>query len=189
MKGKLIIISAPSGAGKSTLINAVKNTCADCNLAFSVSMTTRKPRKGEIDGVHYFFVTHKEFMENIEKGNFLEWQEVHGNLYGTPKEPVEKLSAEGKNVILDVDVKGGWNIKHNSSTESLAVFIMPLSKEELRKRLMGRGTETIEQIDKRMERVEEELQYVKDFDKIIINNVLSISTEELTTIIRNYLNK
>lgn len=189
MKGKYIIISAPSAAGKSTLIRAIRKTCSDCNLAFSVSMTTRQPRPGEVDGVHYFFVTHEEFKESVNKGHLLEWQEVHGNFYGTPKEPVENLSSAGKNVILDVDVKGGWNIKHNTVTNSLAIFIMPPSKEELRKRLVLRGTETEDQINKRMERVEEEIAYAKDFDKVIVNDVLSASIEELTAIIREYLNK
>lgn len=189
MKGKYIIISAPSGAGKSTLIKAIKGTCADCNLAFSVSMTTREPRKGEVDGEQYCFVTSQEFQKCVENDELLEWEEVHGNLYGTPCEPVERMVSEGKNVIFDIDVKGAYSIKYKIDDTALAIFIMPPSVEELRKRLVSRGTEPIEKIDQRMKRVEKEMAYSNGFDKIIVNDDLDKATAELTSIIRKYLNK
>lgn len=189
MKGKYIIISAPSGAGKSTLIKAIKETCADCHLAFSVSLTTREPRKGEVDGEQYCFVTPQEFQKCVENDEFLEWEEVHGNLYGTPRKPAERMASEGKNVIFDIDVKGAYSIKYKIDDTALTIFIMPPSVEELCKRLVSRGTESIEKIDLRMKRVEKEMAYSNGFDKIIVNDDLDKATAELTSTIRKYLNK
>lgn len=187
MKGKYVVISAPSAAGKSTLIKIVRETCKDCNFAFSISMTTRKPRQGEVDGQDYYFVTREQFLECIVNNELLEWEDVHGNLYGTPKAPVAKMANEGKNVIFDVDVTGGLNIRHNFEADALSIFIMPPSPEELRKRLVLRETETEEQIDRRMRRVEEELTYACEFDKVIINDDLMRAASEFETILRDYL--
>lgn len=187
MVGKYIIISAPSGAGKSTLIKLINKSCADCNLAFSVSMTTRNPREGEVDGKQYFFVSRSQFEKFEKEGGLLEWQEVHGNLYGTPREPAERMVANGLNVVFDVDVKGACFIKQHIASDALTIFIQPPSIEELRKRLVLRGTESEVQIDKRMCRVKEELTYAREFDKVIINDDLERASSELESILRDYL--
>lgn len=187
MKGKYIIISAPSGAGKSTLIKLINDSCSDCHLAFSVSMTTRNPREGEVDGKQYYFVSRPQFEKCEKEGGLLEWQEVHGNLYGTPREPTERMAANGLNVVFDVDVKGACFIKQHITSDALTIFIQPPSIEELRNRLVLRGTESEEQIDRRMRRVEEELTYAGEFDKIIINDDLERAASEFESVLRDYL--
>lgn len=187
MTGKYIIISAPSGAGKSTLIKLINDSCSDCHLAFSVSMATRNPREGEVDGKQYYFVSRPQFEKCEKEGGLLEWQEVHGNLYGTPREPAERMADSGLNVVFDVDVKGACFIKQHIASDALTIFIQPPSIEELRNRLVLRGTESEEQIDRRMRRVEEELTYAGEFDKIIINDDLERAASEFESILRDYL--
>ena len=154
--GKLIIFSAPSGSGKSTIINYLLKQGLD--LAFSISATSRPPRGTEHDGVEYFFLTPDEFRERIARGEFLEYEEVYpGRFYGTLKSQVEKQLAEGQNVIFDVDVVGGCNIKQYYGDRALSVFIQPPSVEELRRRLVGRGTDAPEVIADRVAKAEYEL--------------------------------
>ena len=171
---KLIIFSAPSGSGKSTIINYLLTQ--NLNLAFSISATSRPPRGTEKHGVEYFFLTPEEFKQRIANNEFLEYEEVYENrFYGTLKEQVEKQLAAGQNVVFDVDVVGGCNIKKFYGERALSVFIQPPSVEELRKRLVGRGTDAPEVIESRVAKAEYELGFAPKFDTVlIINSVLFV---------------
>jgi guanylate kinase len=165
MKGKLIIFSAPSGAGKTTIVRHLLEK--NLNLEFSVSATSRAPRPNETNGKDYYFLTEKEFKQKIENNEFLEWEEVYkGIYYGSLKSEVERIRNLGKNVIFDVDVVGGLNIKKFYGDEALAIFVQPPSVEELRKRLISRSTETEEKIQMRIAKAEHELSFAKQFDKL-----------------------
>ena len=168
-EGRLFVISGPSAVGKGTIVKELLD--ADENLRVSVSATTRAPRAGETDGVSYYFLTKEEFKEKIDNGGFLEWAEVHGNFYGTPKAPVEKLLAEGKDVILEIDVQGAMQVKE-SGGEGAYIFILPPSMEELRNRINHRGTETEEAIALRMSKAAGEIAYVDRYDYFVINDDL-----------------
>ena len=169
MKGKLIIFSAPSGSGKSTIINYLMQQ--GLNLAFSISATSRPPRGTEQNGVEYFFLSPEEFRQRIANEEFLEYEEVYKDrYYGTLKAQVEKQLEAGQNVVFDVDVKGGCNIKKFYGDRALSIFIQPPSVEELRKRLTGRGTDSPEVIEDRIARAEYELSFAPKFDTIIIND-------------------
>ena len=169
MAGKLIIFSAPSGAGKSTIINYLLQQ--SLRLRFSISATSRAPRGTEQNGVEYYFLTPEEFKARIAKGDFLEYEEVYTDkFYGTLKSEVERILDEGDNVIFDVDVVGGCNIKHYYGERALSVFIQPPSIEELRKRLVGRGTDTPEVIESRIAKAEYELSFADKFDTIYLNS-------------------
>lgn len=186
--GKLIIFSAPSGSGKSTIINYLLKQGLD--LAFSISATSRPPRGMERDGVEYFFLTPDEFRERIARGEFLEYEEVYpGRFYGTLKSQVEKQLAEGQNVIFDVDVVGGCNIKQYYGDRALSVFIQPPSVEELRRRLVGRGTDALEVIADRVAKAEYELGFAPKFDVVVVNNDLETAERQALDIIRNFLKK
>ncbi len=186
MAGKLIIFSAPSGCGKSTLINHLMTQ--GLNLYFSISATSRPPRGAEQHGVEYFFLTPEEFRARIERGEFLEYEEVYKDrFYGTLKAQVEKQLSEGQNVILDVDVKGGCNIKEVYGHRALSLFIQPPSIEELRRRLTGRGTETPESIESRIARAEYELTFAPKFDRVIVNDDLETAKAEVVEAIRSFL--
>lgn len=188
MNGKLIIFSAPSGSGKSTIINYLL-TCG-LNLCFSVSATSRKPRGEEKHGVEYFFLTPEEFRRRIANDEFLEYEEVYPDrFYGTLKAQVEKQLAEGQNVIFDVDVVGGCNIKKFYGERALSLFIQPPGIEELRKRLEGRGTDTPETIESRIAKAEYELSFAPKFDKIIINDNLEAAQAEALKIVREFIQK
>ena len=168
--GKLIIFSAPSGSGKSTIINYLLTQ--NLNLAFSISATSRPPRGTEQNGVEYFFLSPEEFRRRIADNEFLEYEEVYENrFYGTLKSQVEKQLAEGQNIIFDVDVVGGCNIKQFYGDRALSVFIMPPSIEELRKRLNGRGTDAPEVIESRIAKAEFELGYAGKFDVTIVPQI------------------
>ena len=181
--GKLIIFSAPSGSGKSTIINYLLTQ--NLNLAFSISATSRPPRGTEQNGVEYFFLSPEEFRRRIADNEFLEYEEVYENrFYGTLKSQVEKQLAEGQNIIFDVDVVGGCNIKQFYGDRALSVFIMPPSIEELRKRLNGRGTDAPEVIESRIAKAEFELGYAGKFDVTIVNDDLDTCVEEMHSIIR-----
>lgn len=187
--GKLIIFSAPSGSGKSTIIGEIMKH-EELRLAFSISCTSRAPRGKEQDGVEYFFLTPEEFKRRIEGGEFLEYEEVYQDcFYGTLKAQVEKQSSQGDNVIFDVDVKGGCNIKGFYGDRALSIFIQPPSVEELRRRLTGRGTDAPEVIEKRVARAEFELTFAPKFDKIIVNDTLDTAVEETLNAIREFLAK
>ena len=170
--GKLIIFSAPSGSGKSTIINYLLTQ--ELNLAFSISATSRPPRGTEQNGVEYFFLSPDEFRSRIANDEFLEYEEVYQDrFYGTLKAQVEKQLAAGQNVVFDVDVVGGCNIKKFYGERALSVFIQPPSVEELRKRLVGRGTDTPEVIESRIAKVEYDLSFAPKFDAVIVNDDLA----------------
>ena len=183
---KLIIFSAPSGSGKSTIINYLLTQ--HLNLAFSISATSRPPRGAERDGVEYFFLTPEEFRHRIENGEFLEYEEVYEDrFYGTLKSQVEKQLQDGQNVIFDVDVVGGCNIKQFYGDRALSVFIQPPSIEELRKRLTGRGTDSPEVIESRVAKAAYELTFAPRFDKVVINDDLEKAKAEALEVITQFL--
>ena len=187
MTGKLIIFSAPSGSGKSTIINYLLTQ--NLNLAFSIS-TSRPPRGTEQHGVEYFFLTPEEFRSRIENNEFLEYEEVYKDrYYGTLKEQVEKQLEAGQNVVFDVDVVGGCNIKKFYGERALSVFIQPPSVEELRCRLEGRGTDTPEVIESRIAKAEYELSFAPQFDCIIVNDNLETAKAETLKVIKEFLEK
>ena len=186
--GKLIIFSAPSGSGKSTIINYLLTQ--HLNLAFSISATSRAPRGTEQHGVEYFFLTPDEFRRRIAAGDFLEYEEVYPDrFYGTLKEQVERQLADGQNVVFDVDVVGGCNIKQFYGERALSVFIQPPSVEELRKRLVGRGTDAPEVIESRIAKAEYELSFAPKFDTVIVNDDLETAQAEALKVIQDFLNK
>lgn len=184
--GKLIIFSAPSGAGKTTIVKHLLRQ--DLNLEFSISATSRGKRHTETNGKDYYFLTAEEFRRKIENDEFLEWEEVYeGIYYGTLKSEVERICAQGKHVIFDVDVIGGCNIKKYYGDEALAVFIQPPSVEELRKRLIARSTDSKEVIEKRVAKAEYELSFAPQFDCIIVNDELSRAFAEAEKCIREFI--
>lgn len=188
MAGKLIIFSAPSGSGKSTIINYLLKQ--DLHLRFSISATSRAPRGMERDGVEYYFLTPDEFRTRIAKDEFLEHEEVYTDkYYGTLKSEVERILNEGDNVIFDVDVVGGCNIKKYYGERALSLFIQPPSIAHLRKRLEGRGTDAPEVIESRLAKAEFELGFADKFDQVIVNDNLETAQQEALEIIHNFLKK
>ncbi len=188
MAGKLIIFSAPSGSGKSTIIHYL--LMQNLNLAFSISATSRPPRGTEQHGVEYFFLSPEEFRARIANNEFLEYEEVYENrFYGTLKTQVEKQLEAGQNVVFDVDVIGGCNIKKFYGERALSIFIQPPSVEELEKRLTGRGTDTPEVIKYRIAKAEYELSFAPKFDTVIINNDLETAQAQALQIIREFIGK
>ena len=176
-KGKLLIVSAPSGSGKSTIIGKMREKYE--NLHFSVSATSRPPRGTEQNGVEYYFLTPDEFRQKIENDEFVEYEEVYpGKFYGTLKSEVENKLNEGKNVVFDVDVHGGMNIKKQYGKKALSLYIQPPSIAELRRRLEKRGTDSPEIIEQRIQRAEYELSFIDKFDKVVVNDVLDVAVEE-----------
>jgi guanylate kinase len=185
--GKLIIFSAPSGSGKSTIINRLMQH-PELHLAFSISCTSRAPRGTEKNGVEYFFLSPEEFKQRIANDEFLEYEEVYTDrFYGTLKQQVETQAARGENVVFDVDVKGGCNIKQFYGDRALSIFIQPPSIEELRKRLTGRATDAPEVIEQRIARAEFELSFAPKFDRIVVNDDLDRAVEETLGIIKEFL--
>lgn len=185
--GKIIIFSAPSGSGKSTIIGRLMSH-KELNMAFSISCTSRQPRGNERDGVEYFFVSPDEFRRRIAAGDFLEYEEVYADrYYGTLKSQVESQLAAGENVVLDVDVKGGCNIKSYYGDRALSLFIQPPSIGELRRRLEGRGTDAPEVIEQRLSRASFELTFADRFDRIVVNDDLDRATEEALMAVKTFL--
>jgi len=180
-RGILFIVSAPSGAGKTTLCKAVLQRLE--GLRFSVSYTTRQPRPEEVNGRDYFFVSRKEFIEMVQNGEFIEWAEVHGNLYGTSRAYIETILKEGDDVLLDIDTQGAWQIK-DSGIEAVFIFILPPNLETLEKRLRMRGTDSEDTIKKRLAAARKEISDYKMYDYVIINNNLDEAIEDLSSIIR-----
>lgn len=179
-KGFLLVISGPSGVGKGTVLHDLMNT--QKNLVYSVSVTTRKQRSGEIEGVSYFFKTHEEFEKMIEEDKFLEYAKVHDNYYGTPKEFVEEKINEGKIVILEIDVQGALNVKKNIDN-GVYIFLAPPSLSELKNRIVNRGTETESDINLRMSNAKKELSYIKNYDYLVVNDHLNSAINLVNEII------
>ena len=187
-RGRLIIVSAPSGSGKSTIVNWLMQEHPELKLYFSISCTSRAPRGTEQNGVEYFFLTPEEFKEKIQNDEFLEYEEVYENrFYGTLKQQVENQREAGQNVVFDVDVKGGVNIKKYYGDEALSLFIQPPSVEELRRRLEGRGTDTQEAIEQRLAKAEYEMTFASQFDHIIVNDDLETAKQETLKVIEKFL--
>ena len=188
MKGKLIIVSAPSGSGKSTIVRWLMEQHPELKLYFSVSCTSRQPRGTEQDGVDYFFLQPDEFRQKIANGEFLEYEEVYTDrFYGTLKAQVERQREAGQNVVFDVDVKGGVNIKRYYGDEAMSLFIQPPSVEELRRRLEGRATDTPEAIQQRLDKAEYELTFAPKFDHIVVNDDLETAKQEALRLLKDVL--
>lgn len=179
-KGMLLVISGPSGTGKGTIIEQLMK--ADDNLVFSVSATTRAPRPGEVDGVHYHFMTVERYRELVAQNAFVEHAEVHGNLYGTLKSEVNERLARGEDVVLDIDVQGALNVI-GSGIECVSIFILPPSLKVLRERLTGRGTETPEQVERRLHNAIEEITHKDKYQYKVINDDLDAAVRTVQTII------
>ena len=190
MRGKLIIFSAPSGTGKSTNIGRLMKEPPELKLAFSISCTSRAPRGTEQNGVEYFFLTPEEFRQRIENNEFLEYEEVYQDrFYGTLKAQVERQLEAGQNVVFDVDVKGGVNIKKYYGEKALSIFIQPPSIEELRRRLEGRGTDAPEVIDQRIARAAFELTFADKFDTVIVNDKLEQAEADALSLIEAFVKR
>ena len=188
MRGKLIIFSAPSGTGKSTIINWLMKEHEELHLAFSISCTSRAPRGTEQNGVEYFFISPEEFRMRIEDDEFLEYEEVYTDrFYGTLKSQVERQLEAGQNVVFDVDVKGGVNIKKHYGDEAMSIFIQPPSIDELRRRLEHRATDAPEVIDQRIARAAFELTFADKFDKIVINDKLDQAKADALKLVQDFI--
>lgn len=182
---KMVIFSAPSGSGKTTIVKKILQE-ARYNLTFSVSACSRPKRPNETNGKDYHFLTIEDFRQKIANNEFVEWEEVYKNqFYGTLKSEIERIWKNGKNVVFDVDVVGGLNIK-KQYPEALAIFIKPPSIEELSNRLINRQTETAETLKKRLEKAQTELGYANKFDTIIVNDKLDIAIEQTKKVLNNY---
>lgn len=187
MKGKLLIFSAPSGSGKTTIVRHLLHSLPQ-HLAFSVSACTRPRRDYEVDGRDYYFLSVTEFRERIARQEFAEWEEVYaGNYYGTLKEEIERLWAEGKNVLFDVDVKGGLKLKQAYGDRALAVFVKVSSEEEIKRRLNSRGTETEATMAVRMAKVRYEASFEKEFDEVLVNDNLELTLRKAEKLVENFL--
>ena len=181
-KGVLLIVSGLSGAGKGTICKRIMEKYPDYEL--SISATTRDPRPGEVDGREYFFITKEEFEERIRNDQLLEYAKYVDNYYGTPKDWVLAQLEQGKNVILEIELQGAFQVR-DKIPEAVLIFIMPPDMEELERRLRGRGSETEEQIKKRLLRAMEEIEYVDQYDYVIVNEEVEKSVEMLHTIVLN----
>ncbi|MDO9262202.1 MAG: guanylate kinase [Flavobacteriaceae bacterium] len=187
--GKLIVFSAPSGSGKTTIVHHLL-TCLELKLDFSVSATSRPARGQEIDGKDYYFISANQFKNHIENDDFVEWEEVyHDNFYGTLKSEIERIWNMGKNVIFDIDVKGGLNIKKQYPTQTLAIFVQPPSIEEMEIRLRNRQTDTEEKIVERVAKASKEMIFAKDFDVILLNDDLEIAKQKAHDLVETFLKK
>ena len=188
-KGKLIIISAPSGCGKSTIIGDIMDR-GELDLEFSVSATNRKPREGEIDGVNYHFLSDQEFKDLIAENAFVEYEQVYpGRFYGTLRSEIQNRVAQGHNVILDIDVKGGVNVKKQFGDNAMSIFIAPPSIDELRTRLKGRGSDSDEEIEQRVGRAEYELEFQTDYDHVVVNDNLSEAIAKVEWLMSSFIGK
>ena len=184
--GKLIVISAPSGAGKTSIVHSLLKNIPE--LAFSISACSRDKRINETDGSDYYFLGLEEFNDKIKDGDFLEWEEVYKNqFYGTLKSELDRISKEGKVVIFDVDVTGGLNIKKQYPKECLAIFIMPPSINSLRERLRGRGSESPESLQIRLDNAGHEISRSSEFDKVVLNDNFNTSCKEAQEIVFNFI--
>lgn len=189
MQGKIIILSAPSGSGKSTIIShLVKDETL--RLGFSISATSRAPRGEEKHGREYFFLSLEDFRKRVERGEFVEWEEVYpGICYGTLESEINRITANGGNLVMDVDVKGAINIKKRFGNRAITIFIMPPDIETLSNRLKQRGTDTPEHIVKRLEKAEYEMSFADKFDRIVVNDELEKAVSETNKIIKDFIDK
>jgi len=185
MKGKLFIISGSSGVGKGTIIKELLKKAE--NLSLSVSSTTRKPREGEIHGKNYYFMTREDFENSVKNDEFLEWAEFSSNKYGTSKKAVEELLNKGINVLLEIEVQGALQVKRKIP-EAVLIFILPPSREELEKRLRGRGTESEEAVLKRLDAIEFESKEAEKYDYKVVNDVVGRAVGEILSIYERYKN-
>ena len=183
--GCLIVVSGPSGTGKSTIVNTVLDTCND--LSFSVSATTRQQREGETEGVDYFFVTKERFQHMIDNNELLEHAEYVGNYYGTPRKAVLDKIENGSSILLDIEVQGAEQVK-DQFPEAVTMFVIPPSWEELERRLVNRGTDSMEKIQARLKQAKSEIEKIENYDYIIVNDVLETAISEVISIIatQNY---
>ncbi len=187
-KGKVIILVAPSGGGKTTLARRLFKDFEE--LKFSVSATTRPPRKGEVDGKHYYFLSDDDFKQKVAAGEFLEWEEFYGGKkYGTLRSEVDKKLKSGYFVVLDIEVKGAVNIKQIYGDESLSLFIKPPSVDVLKQRLIDRGTEDDEMLALRLERAKKEITYADQFDQVIINDNLDSAYQQVKEAVIKFMNQ
>jgi guanylate kinase len=187
MQGKLIILSAPSGSGKTTIVRHLLDL--GLGIEFSISATSREPRNNEKDGVDYYFIDPGTFLKKVEDGAFLEWEEVYAHqYYGTLRSEVERIRKKNNHVIFDIDVVGGLNLKREFGADALAIFVKPPSLEIMEKRLRVRGTDSEEQLQKRLSKAAHELPYADKFDHVILNNILSESLAEAEQCVKEFLN-
>lgn len=183
-KGHLIVVSGASGTGKTTLCRSLEK---DLEIYFSISATTRQKREGEVEGKDYYFLSENQFGRMAEKGEFLEWAQVHGHRYGTIKRQVVDRLEKGENVLLDVDSQGALNIK-NKLKDAVLIFIKTPTLTELRTRLFGRGTDSSEEIEKRIQKASEEIAQSKRYDYVLVNNNLEDAKKELKKIVQKVIN-
>ena len=179
-RGVLLVVSGPSGAGKGTICKALLEKHKEIYL--SVSATTRSPRKGEVEGVNYYFTTKEEFVKRVEEGDFLEHAEVYGNYYGTPKSSVEKMLEQGKDVILEIDIQGALKVKENCE-EGIFIFILPPSMEELKQRIIKRGSETPESLMTRFKSAYKEINYISKYNYAVVNDEVDLAVKKLEALI------
>ena len=189
-RGRLLVFSAPSGSGKSTIVQWLVKEHPELNLHFSVSCTSRLPRGTEQNGVEYFFISPEEFKKKIENEEFIEYEEVYKDrYYGTLKSQVEQQISRGENVVFDVDVKGGCNIKQCYGSRAMSIFVQPPSIEELRRRLNSRGTDTPEVIEQRLAKADYELSFARKFDHIVVNDDLETAKQKTYELLSTFLNQ
>lgn len=184
-RGLLIIISGPSGVGKGTIREYFMKD-EGLNLTYSISMTTRSPRKNEIDGKDYIFTTKERFEEAIREGDLLEWAEFVGNYYGTPLSQIERLREEGKNVLLEIEVQGATQVREKCP-DAVSIFIIPPSMEELEKRIRGRRSEPEEVVQQRLAKAVREMKMVKDYKYVVCNDDPQLAADMITLIIRRHM--
>ena len=185
-KGLLLVVSGPSGAGKGTICKSILEQ--NDHIKLSISATTRKPRTGEVHGVNYFFIEKEEFKTMIEQGEFLEYAQIYDNFYGTPKSAIMETLEKGQDVILEIEMQGARQVKE-VYPEGIFVFVLPPSLKELKNRIVGRGTETAEEIEKRFSCAFEEIKQIDDYDYFIVNQDVEKSVKELESIISSEKNK
>lgn len=188
-EGKIIILSAPSGTGKSTIIKELMKA-PELNLEFSISATCRQPRAGEENGREYYFITESEFKERVGRDEFVEWEEVYpGTCYGTPVSEVSRVTGRGKNLIMDIDVKGGINVKGRYADKALAIFILPPSLQVLEERLRGRATDSDDKIRQRLAKAEYELSFADRYDRRVVNDSLPEAVSEVRRLIEDFISR
>jgi guanylate kinase len=182
-RGVVLILSSPSGAGKTTLTRMMLQD-RDLDLTLSISVTTRARRSSEVDGIHYRFIGEKQFIAARDAGELLEWAEVHGNYYGTPRAPVEAILAQGRDCLFDIDYQGTRQVREKLSADTVSVFILPPSMKELRARLERRAEDSRDVIEKRLENARREIARWKEYDYVIVNDDLQRSFDDLIAILR-----